>query len=554
MTRGTSHRLNRSAHLALGLAVCGLATAAHADSGRHLTPRFEADVYGGYSSSEIMVKLREGVTFPQHADRNPGHRTVSGDVLVALELWNAGDAAPAASHNLRNVQAMKDLGLDRWYTISVPEGTDTLSMALYLSAFATEIEVAEIVGIGGTADFTPNDQHFGVLYGMHNTGQSILGQTGVVDADIDAPEAWGRFTGLPNSTVAVIDSGVNDHPDFTGRLMQGWNTVNLNTDTSDLCPHGTHCAGTVGAAGNNTEGVVGVNYAVNLLPVRVLTGCGGTTTQCADGILWATDNGADVGTMSLQYYTYSSYFEDSTEYAQVNDVVLIAANGNNAGRNVAWPAKFPWVVGVSATTNRDVRASWSNYGPECEVAAPGENVYSTWVGNSYTYLSGTSMAAPHTAGLASLIQSYRPELTAQEVRDVITSAVDDLGTSGWDEHFGYGRINADKALTQVAKSPMNLTLPTLNAGSNANLTVSGADANARVYFVYAVGALGNTHVPQLGIVCDLANPVLAGSSLADGSGNVSFTAFVPTAAAGRTVRTQALVAGNKSDVETQTVN
>lgn len=511
------------AGLALGIPFSGISApvaAASVENGAR-DVQFAPDAFGGYASDRILIKVQPGVHVNLNAD---GSATISPHIDAAMTQWNVTGVRTAVRNSPRFVESAQRIGLDRWFILEVPSGTDTPTMARQFDAFAS-VEISEIAGVGGTAG-VPNDPSFDLLYGMHNIGQVILGQPGLADADIDAPEAWDIFTGDPNVTIAIIDSGVDNHPDFTGRLMPGYNSVNGGTDSSDACPHGTHVAGTVGAAGDNGVGVAGVHWTVNLLPVRVLTGCGGTTDQCADGIIWAVDNGADVGTMSLQYYSFSQYFEDSTEYARDNNVLLVAANGNNFGRRVAWPAAFDWVVGVSATNNQDNLAWFSNYGPECEVAAPGEDVYSTWVANGYTYLSGTSMAAPHTSGLACLIWSFSPSLTAQEVRDILTSSVDDLGDPGWDERYGHGRINAALALG-AAGGRMDLTVPPLFGGSQATISVTDANPNETVYFVYSLNGPGNTFVPQLNVTLEIANPVLAGSSTANAAGEASYTSTLP---------------------------
>jgi hypothetical protein len=393
----------------------------------------------GYPSTYVLVRFKPGIT--PNIDGGP-ISTERTEFDRAVASWGVTHATPLLVVPARNEALADHYGLSRTYLLYTPEGTDTPAMAEDLSAFTDVVEFAEIDGIGGVAEI-PNDPDFSRLYGMHNTGQT----GGTPDADIDAPEAWDIYTGADNITLAVIDSGVDgNHPELASKMVQGRNTNNNSDDTSDGCPHGTHVSGTAGAIGNNNLGVAGVNWGVKIMPVRVLSGCGGTEAQCAAGIIWATDHGAQVGTMSLQYYTGSQTFRDSVDYAYDNGVLLIAANGNGRGRVVAYPAKFPHCMGIAATDDDDNFASFSNYGPECDISAPGDAVWSCENGGGYSFKSGTSMATPHVSGLATLMLSFSPSLTHDQVEQILKETAEDKGDEGWDERFGWGRINAHQAM------------------------------------------------------------------------------------------------------------
>jgi len=266
--------------------------------------------------------------------------------------------------------------------------------------------------------------------------------------------------------VAVIDSGVNSHIEYgtnappypNGRIVEGRNTNNPLTPTltTDGCPHGTHVAGIIAATGNNGAGVAGMTWGAYLMPVRVLNGCFGTVSQLAAGIVWAADHGAHIGNMSLQYYNLTpeevTLLQDAIDYANAQGMLLIAAAGNtNIGPPyVAYPGRLPNCMAVSATDNRDVFAAFSKYGDEVDVCAPGDDIYSTWTNNGYAYLFGTSMSTPHVSGLAALVKSYAPGLTASTIQSIIEESSDDLGPAAWDDHFGHGRINALGALLAAA--------------------------------------------------------------------------------------------------------
>jgi subtilisin family serine protease len=434
----------------------------------------QRDVFGGYTSSQIVVKLRpEAMATPpaQRHFRTAPHDSdpraaLSGTVRTTAANWRTRKMRPAYSEPFADPAAAARHGLDRTFVIEVPEGTDTEAMAAAFAALGGDIESATVDTIGGVADVIPNDTNFNLQYGMHNTGQT----GGTPDADIDAPAAWGLHTGgFGTVTIAIIDSGVNSHTEYgtnnnllpypQGRIVQGRNTANLltPTDTTDGCTpiyHGTHVAGIAAASGNNGQGVAGVTWGAYIMPVRVLNGCGGFVSRLADGIKWAADHGADIGNMSLQYYdlTQTEYnlLSEAIDYAYDLGMILIAATGNTPNgpgiTYVAYPARLPRCMAVSATNNRDILASFSHYGNEVDVCAPGEYIYSTYVNNGYQYLSGTSMATPHVSGLAALMKSYVPELTNVDLELILDQSADDKGTPGWDDHYGFGRINAHNAL------------------------------------------------------------------------------------------------------------
>ncbi len=431
-----------------------------------LQPKTEPDVFGGHASTHIVVRLTP--TFARdHAGR--GRASLKGTarrpppamspgLQATWTRWGATGMRPFYPYEFQNPELAAKYGLDRIYMIDVPRGTDTPAMAAAFVAHHDEIEQAGVDTIGGVAQLLPDDEDFDRLYNMHNTGQT----GGLVDADIDAPEAWELHTGdYGTVTIAIIDSGVSPHPEYQDRMVPGRNTVfdADPNDTSDDCPHGTHVAGIAAAEGNNAAGVAGVTWGANIMPVRVLTGCGGTPMDMVSGIIWATDNGADIGSISLQFYNlYPSVLaalENAVNYAHDQGVLLIAAAGNNRGGVVAYPGKLENCMAVSATTDDDLFADrtttecqcWSsNWGNELDVCAPGDNIWSTWIGGQYYMRFGTSMATPLVSGVAALTKSLVPELTNDEIKQILVNTVDDLGPEGWDNLYGHGRINAYKVL------------------------------------------------------------------------------------------------------------
>ncbi len=429
------------------------------------------DVRGGWASTHVILRLSEGVRPVEIAQAgyalvNDAGEVVDSDFSAVLAAWNV----IGIERTLPFVPAHPDLAaqfhLLDYYTVQVPVGSDTPALARALARHAG-VRSAEIDGIGGLLSTFPNDTYFGNQYGLHNTGQNIGGQVGTPDADIDAPEAWDLETGDPAVILALIDTGVShSHPDLNDKLLSGYNAQDGSSDDDDswFISHGTHCAGIAAAESNNGQGVAGVSWGTRILPVKVLDDLGsGTETQCANGVIWAADHGAHVGSMSLGYPDGISYFENAINYAHAADMVLCAATGNTPGAQIFFPARWANTIAVGATDNRDLLASFTTTGPQMSVVAPGVSVYSCiddiFNGglNSYTYFDGTSMACPHVAGVACLVRAANPALSSDEVRQIIESTADDKGAPGWDQQYGYGRVNAFAAV-DLAYNPPDPTI------------------------------------------------------------------------------------------------
>ncbi|MBU0640529.1 MAG: S8 family serine peptidase [Planctomycetes bacterium] len=399
------------------------------------------DAGGSYATTHILVRLAPGIMPLEGAS---GQTTIDNGPIDALcDSWGVLHVEPFLAVRARNQMLADQLGLSRTYRLHVPTGTDTAAMADGFTG-VPGIELAELDGVGGIALTIPNDPAFGSLWNMHNTGQT----SGTVDADVDGPEAWDIYTGSADLTLAIIDTGVQaDHPDLNGKVIAGRNTYDDNFDTDDPHGHGTHCTGIAAAYGNNGIGVTGINWEVTILAMRCTSPTGSATeSDCAEAIIWAVDNGADIGSLSLQFYTGTTTLEEAVNYAYGENVLLIAATGNNYGNIVAYPAKFAHCMGVAATTHNDTWYTSSNYGPETDVSAPGKDVYSLWKNSGYYTNSGTSMATPHVSGLAALMMSYNFALSIDQIEQMLKDSAEDKGDPGWDEQFGWGRINAEFAL------------------------------------------------------------------------------------------------------------
>jgi subtilisin family serine protease len=269
--------------------------------------------------------------------------------------------------------------------------------------------------------------------------------------------AWNYTMGSPDIKIAILDSGIlASHPEFVGRVLPGYDFVNNDSDPNDDYGHGTHVAGIAAAGANNGVGMLGVCPRCSIIPVKVLDQYNqGTWGNVAAGILFAVDAGANVINLSLGGQSTIQAVEDAIRYATQQNVLVVAAVGNGRSDVPFYPAAMAEVVGVAATRNDDTRWSLSNYGSFVEISAPGYAVYSTYhdlnnAYHGYNYMSGTSMAAPHVAGLAGLLFSQNPGLTVEALRTLMRTTAVDLGDPGWDGYFGHGRIDAFAALAAGA--------------------------------------------------------------------------------------------------------
>jgi len=336
------------------------------------------------------------------------------------------------------------------------------------------------------------------LAGLRNNPRvSVVEADGVVRAiDAELDNTWGVkrvgsgvVHGWGNEgagvKVAVVDSGIDyTHPDLAGNYNGGYDFVNGDADPMDDHGHGTHVAGTI-AAENDDVGVVGVAPRALLYGVKVLSSTGsGSWSDIIAGIQWAADNGIKVTNNS---YGGSGNPGTTVEAAFNNSYALgvlhVAAAGNSgncpySGDTVLYPAKFSSVLAVAATTSADARACFSSTGAKVELAAPGSSINSTRRGGGYTFMSGTSMASPHVAGVAALVIAATGMTNAQ-ARQRLVDTADDLGVAGRDVEFGYGLVDADEAaaggsVNQPPQVAISNPLDGARINSGASVSLQGS--------------------------------------------------------------------------------
>ena len=320
----------------------------------------------------------------------------------------------------------------------------------------------------------PNDPMFKDQWALDNNGQG----GGKEKADLSALKAWAKTQGSSDVVVAVLDSGVDyTHPDLVANMwlrpdnvpqykddelgtfndLHGFNATDNQSDPMDDNGHGTHCSGIIGAEGDNDEGIAGINWKVQIMPLKFMGRGGfGTTKDAIEAINYAIDRkqkGVNVRVINASWGStqYSKALEDAIRAAGEAGILFVAAAGNNGTDNDRYkhyPSNYelPNVISVAALDRNDQLASFSNFGVKTvHIAAPGKDILSTWLNDSYREASGTSMATPYIAGTAALILASQPKLSVEKLRERILQSADKIDSLNGKIENG-GRINAAKAV------------------------------------------------------------------------------------------------------------
>ncbi|MFC7063562.1 S8 family peptidase [Halobacillus seohaensis] len=281
------------------------------------------------------------------------------------------------------------------------------------------------------ATWTPNDTYYrNVQYGPQNT---------------EAPAAWDITRGNSGQEIAIIDSGVDyNHPDLNEKTVRGYDFIDYDYTPMDENGHGTHVAGTAAAETNNAEGIAGMAPNTEILAVRALDENGnGSLSAIADAIQYSADQGAEVINLSLGCDCDTQTLENAVDYAWNQGSVVIAAAGNDGVSTTFEPASYDNVIAVGAVDRYDNKASFSNYGAWVDVTAPGVDIASTVPNSGYAYMSGTSMASPHVAGLAGILAEQGRNNS--QIREAIENTADPISGTGY--YFSEGRINSYAAVS-----------------------------------------------------------------------------------------------------------
>ncbi len=474
-----------------------------------------------YMEGEIIVKLKD----------NPAKVELGFDGIIrtgieSIDALNSKNRTWSMEKILKTDQRPektfgKSHGLDRLYLLKIAKNVD-IHEAIKKFNKNIDIEYAEL-NYKVNVNLTPNDPSYSKLWGLHNTGQT----GGIIGADINTPEAWDIQTGNNSVVIAVIDTGIDSgHEDLAANMWvnqgeipgnhkdddgngftddtRGWDFANQDNDPFDDHGHGTHCAGTIGAVGNNGIGVVGVNWDVKILPIKFLDSSGsGSTAGAISSVNYATLMGVDVMSNSWGGGGFSQALEDAISAANDAGILFVAAAGNSGSDNDVnsyYPSGYnvPNVISVAATDHNDQKASFSCYGAESvDIGAPGVNIYSTVPTGScslcsvsgYRYLNGTSMATPHVAGAAGLIKSQFPELTSDSIKIRLLGSADSISSLEGITTTG-GRLNVYHSLETDRVNPSAVV--DLAASSSTfhsillNWTATGDDGDIGVASYYDI--------------------------------------------------------------------
>lgn len=435
-------------------------------------------------AAAVSVGLLCSASYAHAEPSKKGHAYAPDRILIKFKK-NASSAEISARANQYNLNKGKALGKGKnaiaiyhlnKNSSSIPQLVEMLNK----SPFVEYAEPDYALHISAL----PSDVQFSSQWGLHNTGQT----GGTFDADIDAPEAWDFNIDASQQVIAVVDSGVDyNHNDLSSNMwinpgeipndgidndangyvddIYGIDTANNDADPMDDNNHGTHVAGIIGASGNNSIGVSGVNWNVQIMALKFMdAGGGGFTSDAVELIDYMVQMKQNYGinivaaNHSWGGGAYSQAMFDALSAADSAGIINVAAAGNSTSNNdviADYPSNYaiPSLISVAATNHRDNLASFSNYGAtEVDLAAPGEAILSTVVGGVYSTFSGTSMAAPFVAGSVAQLAAQNPSRTAMDIRSLLLNSVDQLASLEGLVATA-GRLNLHSALSCTPGNP-----------------------------------------------------------------------------------------------------
>ncbi|MFN8526606.1 MAG: S8 family serine peptidase [Chloroflexota bacterium] len=449
--------------LALGLGagqpVSALAnTAEHAERDQQRAPRRASS---GDPSNQSPSAAGQTPSFP--VEIAPDGREMRAGGLLVKFRDTASSTTRAASHSLAGARSATRIGPTHLYQVQVDSGTSSQALGTYRSQSNVEWAQPDYVV---RAFFSPNDPFY--------AANSQWGLT-----KVNAAGAWDTTQGAYSTRIAILDCGIlSTHADIVGKVVATVDYSGSPYGATDKCGHGTHVAGIAAATTNNGGGVAGLGFTVSLMNGKVLDDSGsGTIATVLNGIYWAADNGARVINMSLGGGSACSSAEQAAvNYAWARGVVIVAAAGNSGASTSSSPASCTHVISVAATNISDAKPSWSNYGTNVDVAAPGDEILSTYFNGGYTTISGTSMASPFVAGLAALLWSTPYASSNLSIENRILQTADHITGTG--AYWTYGRINAAAAVAYVPPAIVPAPSGRGGAPSGSPSTTSSSRAGA----------------------------------------------------------------------------
>lgn len=420
------------------------------------------------------------------------------------------------------------------YIVEVPDGR-------------TENELAESLMATGLFQYVEPDW---IVYPLGDcTDDSRIGQQWHHGEDImNSCAGWEYFTGSEEVSVGICDTGLRaSHEDFQLYRLEGYNAVdqrweNSGGDISDINGHGTATTGCAAANGNNGIGIAGVgwNLSHRIMKVSNDPSGGASLSTLQHAARTAVESGDRVASVSYSGVDNQSNLTTATYIKDLGGLLIWSA-GNDSRELTLGDRDDDDIIVVGATDRNDRLAGFSAYGPFVDVVAPGVDVYTTnHSGNSgYGPASGTSFSCPLTAGLAALMWSYKPGAEPDQVMQAIKDGCDDLGESGVDDNFGYGRISTLGGMIAIGE-PLRLGVTDpLRSREFANFDVAGCIPNEEVHVFYSLRGPGECAIPEWGVVLDIRNCVLALTGTADNGGLRTWRVRMPYIAERRRIMIQA---------------
>ncbi len=442
---------------------------------------------------EIIVKIK---------------KNVNQKALAKLKLDSAASLKPLFFPMKNFRRAFEKSPLAQYFKIQISQ-SDQIQKTMANLQKSSLIEFAEVNRTFLLHD-APNDPRYGEQWYLQKiqiqdawqitTGDSSV-IVGVIDTGVDYLHEDLRDNLWINSGEDINGNGVVDSSDFNGvdddengfvDDIRGWDFTDAphfpdggdyltpDNDPADEHGHGTSVAGIIAATANNKKGIAGIAPSCRIMGLRAGTAQGYLEEDdVAAAIIYAIDNGARIINMSFGDVATSPLFRDVMEFARQNNIVLIASAGNTSSAEINYPAALPQVISVGAVSSSDALAGFSSYGATIDIVAPGVQLLTTAKNNSYSLFSGTSAAAPVVSGVAALILSHSPEMSNFAIRNVLVSSAIDLGSPGWDNKFGAGRVDAFRALQIDLATIAHISFPKFDQGfADSEIPIIGTAAGA----------------------------------------------------------------------------
>ncbi|MCC6910132.1 MAG: S8 family serine peptidase [Phycisphaerales bacterium] len=446
----------------------------------------------------------------------PGSLEFSGAMIARPVQNDAGKNAAARNLILNNFVVNKYIDLNDEYVFQLPEGV-------------TENQAAQTLMATGNFEYIQPDW---ICYPQLNPNDPSRGSQWH-HTKMESYAGWDVHTGNSSTRVGICDTGLRTaHEEFAQHRADGWNAVRSQWESQggnvqDINGHGTHTSGCAAANGNNSRGGLGVGWSLGhrILRVSESSNGGANFSTLTSAAIKAAQSGDKCSSVSYSGADSASVRTTGTTVKNLGGLLFWAAG--NESRNMPSPNRdADDVIIVGATTSNDVRASFSNYGVYVDLFAPGDNIFSTWNSHnsSYAILSGTSMACPIAAGVGAMIFSNNPGITPDQVEELLKNSCTDIGATGVDTIYGYGRVNLKNAMSGIG-GPLTLAITPipLNGGGQVTFNITDAAPSTDCAVYYSISGLGQTFVSELNVTLGIANPIRAGGiKTSDSNGNVNW--------------------------------